>query len=117
MTHQEESLDLFRRAMDLFVSERSPNIRPELFSELFERLIWLEADNGEAILTVLADWLMSDDTFKIWVALGIQDVFLFRTKEEMLRAYAELSMRMPEVRVRCDQIVEAWNLSVHEKAE
>jgi len=94
------------------VEHRAPGVEPSSFSDLFGRLVWLQADNGSSILSVLSMWLEGDDFYGIRVALDLEEAFLFDSRAAMVDAFKRLESRWPEVSERCDEILVAWDKSV-----
>jgi hypothetical protein len=98
--------------MEHVVDQRASGVDPRAFADLFERLIWLLADNGSGIRSVLSTWLEGDDVYRVEVALGLDEGFLFDSREAMVAAFNRLQARWPDVKPRCQEILEAWDKSV-----
>lgn len=94
--------------LEYVIAQRATGARPEWFSDLFERLVWIQADNGASIHAALRDWLIGDELYRVEVALGCEEVFLFENKEDMLDCFANLSKRWPQLAKRCAEIIENW---------
>jgi hypothetical protein len=101
-----------KHVMEYLVDQRIEGVDPRSFSDLFERVTWLQADNGNSIRSVLSEWLESPDIFRVKVALGLEEAFLFDTRENMVDAFRRIEARWPELTDRCSEIVEAWDRSV-----
>ena len=101
-----------RQALEYLVDQRASAVEPRCFSDLFDRLIWLESDNGKDLLQVMSIWLESDDYYRVKVALGLEEAFLFDSRTAMVDAFTRLGERWPEVKDRCDEILTAWDMSV-----
>jgi hypothetical protein len=101
-----------RQVLEYLVDERAPAIEPRSFSDLFDRLIWLASDNGKGLLQVMSIWVESDDYYRVKVALGLEEAFLFDSRAAMVDAFERLEKRWPEVKDRCNEILESWDKSV-----
>lgn len=106
-----------KHVMEYLVNQRVANVDPRTFSDLFERLTWLQADNGRSIHFVLKSWLDSDDLFRVKIALGLEEAFLFNNREDMVEAFEKLGERCPELKKRCIEVLDAWDKSVGPRAE
>lgn len=98
--------------MESLIDQRAVGVEPRSFSDLFERLTWLLADNGSGIRSVLATWLDSDDLFRVRVALGLEEAFLFDSRSAMTEAFNKIEQRWPELKGQCDAILDAWDKCV-----
>ncbi|WP_031496205.1 hypothetical protein [Bryobacter aggregatus] len=67
-----------KEVLEYLVDQLAPAVEPRFFSDLFDRLIWLQADNGTDLLQVMSIWLESDDYYGVKIALGMEDAFFFR---------------------------------------
>ncbi|WP_031496139.1 hypothetical protein [Bryobacter aggregatus] len=101
-----------KQMMESLIDQRAAGVDPRSFSDLFERLTWLLADNGHGIRSVLTAWLDSDDLYRVQVVLGLEEAFLFDRRAMMAEAFNKISLRWPEVKSQCDEILEAWDKSV-----
>jgi hypothetical protein len=61
---------------------RASGLDPKCFSDLFERLSWLVEDNG----------------LSIRLALGVEEAFLFDSREAMVDAFFQVQVRWPETK-------------------
>lgn len=100
--------------MEYLVGQRAAGVNPKSFSNLFDRLVWLQSDNGSSIRAVLSVWLEGDDFYRVSVALGMEEGFLFDTREAMVACFTRLEERWPEVQGRCNEILMEWDRSVHD---
>lgn len=87
--------------MESLVDDRAPGVPAEAIAEVLDRLIWCVDDNGEKILEVRDRWLESGDEYRISVALSMNDVFPFNTKEQLEERLAEIALRFPSLRRKC----------------
>ena len=101
-----------RQTLEYLVDQRDPAVEPRSFSDLFDRLIWLQSDNGKDLLAIMSIWLEGEDLYRVRIALGLEEAFLFDTRGAMLECFGKLAARWPEVKERCDEIVETWDKSV-----
>lgn len=107
-----KELDATRQVMNFVVDHRAPAVEPRSFSDLFERLVWLQSDNGNNIHAVLRQWLEGEDRYRIDVALGLEETFVFDTRKELVDSFARILQRWPELNARCEEIMESWDRSV-----
>lgn len=105
-----------KQVMEYLIGHRVAGVDPSSFSDVFERLTWLQADNGSSIRSVLTEWLESDDLFRVKVALGLEEAFLFDSREDMVEAFEKLGRRWPELKGRCLELLDAWDKSTESKA-
>jgi hypothetical protein len=82
---------------------------PASLAEVFDRLIWCLADNGEGLLNVRKDWLECNDPAKIEVALNMSETFPYDTREEMIRKFREIKDSYPRLTDRCNEIIRMWD--------
>ena len=101
--------------VDHIFARRAPGSKPEWFAELFERLGWIMDDEGEEIRSTMLRWIESGDVDHARVALSFTDVFLYRTRGEMVSAFDQLCTRFPELRSRCDEILASWDAQPNHK--
>lgn len=106
-----------RQALEYLVDQRAPAVEPRSFSDLFDRLIWLQSDNGKELLATLSVWLEGQDLYRVKIALGLEEAFLFDSREDMVEAFAKIEGRWPELRGRCLEILDAWDKSVGTRAK
>lgn len=105
-----------RQFLDYLVDQRAPDVNPSAFSDILDRLAWLHDDNGSAIRAVLTAWLECDDLYRVQVALGLEEAFLFPTRATMGDAFGRLEKRWPQVKGRCDEILQAWD-TTHSRSQ
>ncbi len=83
--------------MEFIVDQRAPGVDPGAFSDLFDRLIWLWSDNGAGVCNVLSAWLDGTDFYRVRVALGVEETFLFDDRGAMVDCFERLQARWPEL--------------------
>ena len=95
--------------MSFIVDNRVANLPAKELSEVFDKLIWCMADNGEAINAVRKDWLNGDDIFKVEVAINMTETFPYSTREEMTEKFDRIVKKWPNMKDLCDEIVKEWD--------
>lgn len=87
--------------MESLVDDRAPGVPAEAIAEVLDRLIWCVDDNEEKILAVRDRWLESGDEYRVSIALSMNDVFPFRTRQQLEERLAEIALRFPGLRRKC----------------
>ena len=90
-----------RAFMESLVDDRAPGVPAEAIAEVLDPLICCVADDGEEILAVRDRWLDSGDEYRIAVALSMNDVFPFNTKDQMEEGLEGIALRFPNLRGKC----------------
>ncbi|RNF29716.1 hypothetical protein NM04_16470 [Massilia aurea] len=73
----------------------------EALAEVFDRLIWCFADNGQAICAVRDEWLQSTDEHKVEIVLSMNEVFPCSTKVELEKQLHRIALQFPRLREKC----------------
>lgn len=60
-------------AIEYLVDQRASGLAPEVFSDLIDRLLWMQADNGTQLMAAMNDWIEGDDHYRIKIALGLEE--------------------------------------------
>ena len=94
--------------MDFLIRNKAPGLGPAVLADLFDRMIWILSDNGSEIDRVRRKWLEGDDLEKVQVALEMNEAFLYDSRCELEKGLARIADRWPELRTRCDEILEHW---------
>lgn len=95
--------------MEYIVANRVKGLPTDAVSEVFDRLIWCMADNGEEIGQVRREWLQSDDKYKVGVALDMKEVYPFPTRAEMESRFAGIASCWPELKDKCERWLAQWD--------
>ena len=94
---------------DILFRRRATNISAETLADIFGRLVWAMDDNGKEICETMCRWIASGDLERARVALAMDEVFLYRSRAEMVSAFDNVSFRFPELRARCDEVIARWD--------
>jgi hypothetical protein len=97
------------QVMTYMLRNSVPGLPPASLAEVFDRLIWCLADNGEGLLNVRKDWLECGDPAKIEVALNMSETFPYDTREEMIKKFDKITEQYPRLSNRCKEIVMMWD--------
>ena len=95
------------RTMDFLFDHRVPGLPPTALAEVFDRLIWCLADQGEMLLNVRQSWLASDDRDRVEVALAMNETYPFTKLEEMEATFRKIVSRWPDLEPRCAEMVQS----------
>jgi hypothetical protein len=96
--------------MDLIVENSAPGLGPEVIADVFDRLIWLLADNGAVLIRIVRGWLdEGSDLRRLRVALAMDEVFFYDRRSEMQDAFLRLTSRYPELDAACKRTLAAWD--------
>ncbi|MCB9796283.1 MAG: hypothetical protein H6741_26615 [Alphaproteobacteria bacterium] len=90
--------------MELLLRHRAPALPPYALAEVFDRLLWCLDDDGHALMSIVEEWLLSDNRDRVEIALAMNEAFPFREAEEMERALAGIALRWPELTPRCQEL-------------
>ena len=87
-----------RSLMDFIVDNSAPGLESHVIADLFDRMIWVFADNGGALLAVVREWLdQGDDLRRVKIGLAMQEAFVYARRTDIEEAFARLARRYPEV--------------------
>ncbi len=81
----------------------------QALTDIFGRLVWAMDDNGKEIVQTLCHWIESGDLECARVALAFDECFLYQTRDAMVTAFDGLCARFPDLRLRCDEKLAAWD--------
>jgi hypothetical protein len=87
--------------MEYCFANRVENLPAEALAEVFDRLIWCFADNGQAINAIRGEWLQSTDEHKVEIALSMNEVFPCSTKLELEQQLHRIALQFPRLREKC----------------
>jgi hypothetical protein len=96
--------------MEFLVDNRTPDLELNVLADIFDRLIWVVDDNGAGIGIVRRKWLNGDDATRVEVALRMEEVFPFQSREEMEGTFSEISRRWPRFGHLCEKILHQWDI-------
>jgi hypothetical protein len=100
--------------MDLIVDNSAFGVGPEVIADLFDRLVWILADNGAGLHRVVRGWLDDGRDFsRLRIALAMQEVFPYEQRSEMQDVFIRLTVRYPELDARCKRILAEWDAQHH----
>ncbi|WDE09372.1 hypothetical protein [Thalassomonas haliotis] len=91
--------------MDSLFDRRVENLPAEALAEVFDRLIWCEADNGYELCEVREKWLQGDSQERCAIALEMNDIFPFESIKEMKRVFETITKKWPQFQERCDYLI------------
>jgi hypothetical protein len=94
---------------DMLFRCRADNFPADALADIFGRLVWAMHDNGAEITEAMCRWVESGDLEQARVALAMDKVFLYRSRVEMVAAFDGVCARFPELRKRCDEILNSWD--------
>jgi hypothetical protein len=94
---------------DILFRRRANNLPTDALADIFGRLVWAMEDNGREICETMCRWIASGDLERARVALAMDEVFLYRSRVEMVAAFDDVCSRFPELRARCDEIIARWD--------
>ena len=97
-----------KEVMTYLVGNSVPGLPAASLAEVFDRLIWCLADNGDGILEVRKDWLECDDPAKVEVALNMSETFPYDTYKEMTEQFDKITGKWLRLDDRCNEIIRMW---------
>lgn len=95
--------------MEYLVENRARDLPADALAEVFDRLLWCTADNGEEILSVRREWLDSNGLYNVRVALAMSEVFPCNTRDEMVELFGRICSRWPELNGECEKWLIRWD--------
>lgn len=94
--------------MEYLLASSASNLPTSALAEVFDRLIWCLADNGDELLRVRDAWLESSDVRKVAIGLAMDETFPFGGADEMQTKLEGIAARWPELGDRCREIIDEW---------
>ena len=95
---------------DLIYQRRSKSADPEWIADILRRLVWLMDDNGSEIHEAMIRWMESESHEQALIALLYCDeVFPYKTRDEMVAKFSGLQSRFPDLKPQCDKIIQQWD--------
>jgi hypothetical protein len=76
---------------------------------IIDDLVWFFADNGQAIGSVLNEWIKSEDVRKVEVALQINGFYPADTRDGIVALLDPLKSKWPHLADRCAHILDHWD--------
>ncbi|GAA1615502.1 hypothetical protein [Actinoplanes couchii] len=98
--------EVMRSVMDCLIARLSPNLTGGDLDEIIHRLIWLTDDNGTDLISILREWLHSDDIRRVEAALSFDEGWLYDSGEELRSHLATVGARWPQLVPRTKKILE-----------
>ena len=92
--------------MDYLFQNRIEGLPHDALADVFDRLIWCESDNGEAICIVREKWLEGDSFGKCAVALEMSETFPYEDISKMQAVFESIKEKWPQLERRCNEIVQ-----------
>ena len=102
-------MERMKEFMEYIVADRVKGLPSDAVSDVFDRLIWCMADNGEEIGKVRREWLQSEDKYKVEVALDMNEVYPFATRAEMESRFARIASCWPDLKDKCERWLTKWD--------
>lgn len=99
----------YQDVMNFLVENRPSGLNPQVFSELFDRMIWSSSDNGYVICETRRKWLQGDDRFKVGVSLLMSEVFPYESHDEMDTAFSKIERKWPDLVAYCEKWRSRWS--------
>lgn len=96
-----------QQMMDSLYTQRVQGLPATALAEVFDRLIWCLADQGDSLLQVRESWLESSEKERVEIALAMDETYPFRNAEKMEAVLERIATRWPELRPRCIELIEA----------
>ena len=94
---------------DYLFERRVRDCPPKFLAEELERLVWLMDDNGTEIFEAVENWLKSNDLKQIEIALEINEWFLFKAREEMIKTFDRIMLTYPQLKTKCEEHIKIWD--------
>jgi hypothetical protein len=94
---------------DHIFERRAHSADPEWIADILTRLLWLTEDNGHEIISSLRRWVGEHDPLKAQIALLVDEVFLWETREEMEGILGAVVARFPTLSELCTVQRDQWN--------
>jgi hypothetical protein len=95
--------------MEFLVNDSVPGLKPGVLADLFDRLVWITADNGEAIQKVRWQWLEGSDPLRIEIALLMNEMFPCGNRSDMEELFNKICSKWPNFRALCEQTLCEWD--------
>jgi hypothetical protein len=97
---------------DFIVDNSAHGLGAEAVADLFDRMVWILKDNGEALHRVVRRWLdEGTDLRRVQIALAMEEAFLYERRSEMEAAFLQLTLRYPELEATCQSKLAEWDAS------
>src|SRR5689334_19661085 len=94
---------------DHIFSKRATSAEPEWIADILARLLWLTEDNGGEICNTLKRWLTEDQPLKAQIALQVDEIFLWESREEMEGILDRIKKDFPALAEVCAKSRTRWN--------
>lgn len=82
---------------------RAPALPPEALAEVYCRLIWCFSDNGAEVTKMQRRWMQGSDFEKVKIALCMDEVVPFTSREEMDVVLNRICQQWPELAAKCHE--------------
>jgi hypothetical protein len=94
--------------LDQLFARRDPDVTPEEFGDVVDRLTRVLEDDGLEFHQTLARWIREGDLDRVAVALHYRGSLLFEGHREMTVALNRARARFPQLSERCDEFAAQW---------
>lgn len=99
----------YETVMNFLFDNRADNLRLDVLSDLFDRLIWISSDNGREVCDVRKKWLEGEDSIKVEIALLMEEVFPYEDRNAMLESFSRIKRTWPSLAPNCDLWILKWD--------
>ncbi len=103
--------------MEFLVDSSVPGLKPDVLADLFDRLVWITADNGESIQKVRQRWLDGRDPLRIEIALLMNEMFPSGNRSDMEELFNKICNKWPNFRPLCDRTLYEWDNQFNKPAK
>jgi hypothetical protein len=96
---------------ELIFQRRASSLSAKAMADVLSGLIWVLSDNGEEVIRTQREWLEhSNDPKRIEVALLMDDIFPYDSREKLVNVLSAIETRWPHLRDLCDDVIREWDM-------
>ena len=97
-----------RYVMNFIVENKAEKLGPSAISNLFDRMGWIIKDEGMDMNDVRCEWLEGDDFKLAEIAMLMEDVLPYDTKDRAEAVFSKLVKKWPSLKERCDFVLKQY---------
>ena len=97
-----------RDVMNFIVENKAEKLSPSAISNLFDRMGWIIKEEGMDMSDIRCEWLEGDDFKLAEIAMLMEDVLPYGTKDQAEAAFSKLVKKWPSLEERCDFLLKQY---------